>query len=56
LGIYPELSVRLGFAKPGDTLPGFVLAPLLEQVKPLKAFQYISLSTQGGRRAQTAML
>ena len=50
------LRVRLGLAETRDAVAGFALAALLEEGGALKTFEDIALATQGGRRAETAML
>ena len=47
---------RLRFAQSGDAVTGLPLAAFLEEFGALKALEDIALATEGGRRAQTAML
>jgi hypothetical protein len=50
------LHVRLGFTEAGDAVAFLPLAAFLENFDALEALENIALATQGGRRAQTAML
>jgi len=51
-----ELHVRLRLAQAGDAVAVLPLAALLEEFGALEALENIALATEGGRRAQTAML
>jgi hypothetical protein len=51
-----RLRVGLGLAQSGNPIPGFPLTAFLQNLKALKTFEHIPFSTQGGRRAETAML
>jgi len=51
-----ELRLGLGLAEAGDAVAGFALAALLEEGRALKALEDSALDTEGGRRAQAAML
>jgi len=53
----PRLShFRLRLAQPGDAVAVLPLAAFLEEFGALEALEDIALATEGGRRAQTAML
>jgi len=47
---------RLGLAETGDLVAGLALAALFEERRAFKTLEDIALATQGGRRAEAAML
>jgi len=49
-------DARFGFAEAGDAVAVLPLAAFFEKLDALEALEDITLATQGGRRAQTAML
>ena len=56
--IYPLNALRcgLGFAQTRDAVAGLPLAALFKKLDAFETLEDIALATQGGRRAQTAML
>jgi hypothetical protein len=51
-----ESRFRLRFAETRDAVAVLPLATFLEEFRAFKTLQDIALATQGGSRAQTAML
>jgi len=56
----PNSAITLHFwlrlAQPRDAVAGFALAALFKERRALETLEDIALATEGGRRAQTAML
>ena len=50
------LHLGLSLAQPGNAVAILPLAAFLEEFGALEALEDIALATEGGRRAQTAML
>ena len=50
------LRFRLGFPQARDAITGFPLAALFKKFHAFETLEDIALATQGGCRAETAML